>query len=202
VIAYAPPKYTHCTIADVIAAISEAYESTVGGEIPGGLLLCLVAQSALETGRWAKMFCWNLGNIRGVGPTGEWTSFSASEIIDGKEVHFDPGPNNRFAASPDLLTGAKFYVSFLCVASHPPTPNRYQAAVDAASRGDVHGFVAGLRAGGYFTANPGRYQSAEDAQVAYLEELPAMHAWLQHSPPEEFPLSDTDRSPPPEPEAA
>lgn len=195
-IVYAAPRRTRCTAGDVIAALSEAYESTVGGEIPGGLLLCLAAQSALETGRWAQMFNWNLGNIRGVGSTGEWTSFSASEIIDGKEVHFDPGPNNRFASCPDLLTGAKFCVAFLCVASHPPTPNRYQAAVDAAARGDVHGFVAGLRAGGYFTANPGRYLTAEEAQVTYLEELPAMHAWLQH-PEEPDMLRDTDPAPGP-----
>jgi len=175
---YVPPSRTPLVPADAMDSIADAYESVCGGEIPARLLLTLTAQSALETARWTSMWCWNFGNIRGSGDAG-WTSFQAGEIIDGKSVTLPPGVDNKFAAYSDRLAGARGFVSFLCTASHPPAPNRFQGAIDAALRGDLAGYVHGLKAGGYFTAEEGTYFRAEQSCESWLERLPEAHAWAK-----------------------
>jgi hypothetical protein len=161
---------------DAIEAIAEAYEFECGGEMPSKLLLALAAQSALETARWTACWRFNMGNIRGHGPNGESQSIpGANEIINGEAVIVEAG----FAAYPDLISGARAFVRYLCVATKPPAKNRYQGAIDAATRGDLAGFVHGLKAGGYFTAGEGRYLKAEQSQASWLEKLPEMHAWIQ-----------------------
>lgn len=175
---FIPRAQTILSPADAMDSIADAYEAVIGGEIPTRLLLALTAQSALETARWRSMWNWNFGNIRGTGDAG-WTSFQAGEIINGKEVILQPGAGNKFAAYSDRLAGARGLVNFLCVASHPPAPNRFQSAIDAAMRGDLIGYVRGLKAGGYFTANEGTYFHAEQSCEAWLEQLPEAHAWVE-----------------------
>lgn len=176
--AFVPPVKTPARPDEMMDAIADAYEAVCGGEIPSRLLLALTAQSALETGRWAAMWNNNPGNIRGSGDAG-WTSFEAGEIIDGKSVVLPPGVDNKFAAYGDRLAGARGFVSFLCTASHPPAPNRFQGAIDAAMKGDLEGYVHGLKAGGYFTAEEGTYFHAEQSVESWLERLPEAHAWAK-----------------------
>lgn len=175
---FVPKQRTVISPADAMDAIADAYEAVVGGEIPARLLLALTAQSALETARWRSMWNFNFGNIRGEGDAG-WTSFEAGEIVDGKEVILPPGVDNKFAAYSGRLAGARAFVGFLCTASHPPAPNRFQGAIDAAMRGDLAGYVHGLKAGGYFTANEGTYFHAEQSCESWLESLPEAHAWVE-----------------------
>lgn len=169
---------TPMTAAECLDALVEAYAMEVGGEIPGRLLLALAAQSALETARWTACWCWNFGNMRGAGDAGTTAIQGATEIENGVEVQRPEG----FAAFSSRLAGARAFVRYLCVATRPPAPNRYQAAIDAATRGDLPGFVLGLKAGGYFTADEGRYENAEEAETRWLEKLPEMHAWLENTP--------------------
>jgi hypothetical protein len=160
---------------EVLDALVEAYALEVGGEMPGRLLLALAAQSALETAQWRDCWCWNFGNMRGHGDAGTVSLQGATEVENGVEVSRPDG----FAAFSSRLAGARAFVRYLCVATRPPTPNRYQAAIDAATRGDLPGFVRGLAAGGYFTADEGRYENAEEAEARWLEKLPEMHAWVE-----------------------
>lgn len=173
-----PAKRTVLTPEDAMQFLIEAHEKCIGGEPGGALLWILSAQSALETAQWKA--CWNnnFGNIRGQWH-GMWTSFRAGEIEGGHEVILEPGLNNMFRAYPDAETGAEDFVSFLGVASHPPEPNRYQYAWDAACRGDEAAYVEGLRRGGYFTASPDRYLAALRSEQAYLKAIPMMIAYLQ-----------------------
>lgn len=173
-----PAVRTIITPGDALDAIADAYESEVGGEIPARLLLALGAQSALETARWRA--CWNnnFGNLRGKGPGGATMSIpGANENVGGKLVLIEAG----FAAYPDRTAGAKAYVRYLCVATRLPAPNRYQAAIDAATRGDLASFVHGLKLGGYFTAGEVGYLRAELSEENWLEKLPEAHAWMEQA---------------------
>lgn len=169
---------TPMTPGEAIDALVEAYALEVGGEIPARLLLTLAAQSALETAQWTKCWSWNFGNLRGHGDAGTIAIQGATEVENGAVVERPDG----FAAFSSRLAGARAFVRYLCVATRPPAPNRYQAAIDAATRGDLDGFVRGLAAAGYFTAEEGAYDRAERSEAAWLEKLPAMRAWLENTP--------------------
>lgn len=176
-----PPQRTRATPEDMIHAIWQAHQDVIGGPCPVNLLELLVAQSALETGRWQSMWCFNCGNIRGHAPDGAWTSIKgASEIENGKEVFYDVGPDNKFAAYRDAVDGARAFVRFLGTASHPPEPNRYQGAWDAAISGDVVGYCAELKKHGYFTANLEQYSQGVRGTRAWLRAgpIPAFLATL------------------------
>lgn len=192
-----PAVRTVVTPQQAIDCLVEAHLTVMGEEPPGKLLEILCAQSALETAQWKAMWCYNWGNIRGQ-YHGAWTSFRAGEIEGGREVILQPGPENMFRAYPGASFGAEDFISFLGIASHPPEPNRYQAAWDAAVAGDVEGYCAGLRAGGYFTANPHAYLHALHSEEAFLEQVPMMIAYLH--PYHEEPRTPTEPAPPPESE--
>lgn len=165
---------TPTTPAQAIDAIADAYEAEIGGEIPARLLLALCAQWAIETRRGRAMYAYNFGNMRGRGDAGTTRIEGADEIIDGRRVVVPDG----FAAYSSRQAGARAYVRYLCCSTRPG----YVSAVAAATRGDLPGFVHGLKAGGYFTAGESRYASAEEGAAHYLEQLPAMHAWLETVP--------------------
>lgn len=157
--------------AEAMRVLRDAFLTTIGVIPAPSTLAILGAQSALETAKWKSMWCWNFGNIRGQ-YHGQWTSFRAGENLpDGSEVILQPGPANRFRAYTTAALGAENYIEFLAIAGHPPNPNRYQAAWDAALDGDVVQFVRGLKAGGYFTAGEARYLSAEQGLFAFTERL-------------------------------
>lgn len=183
-----PPVRTKATPEDVIDAFWHAHQRVIGGPCPVNLLTMLTAMSAFETDEWRAMWCWNLGNIRGTAPgTGEWTSIKgASEIENGREVFYDVGPDNKFAAYPNILASAEHVVRFLGTATKPPAPNRYQAAWDAAVAGDVDGFVAGMKAGGYFTAGLKHYTKGVQHKLRIVR--PHVDEWVKSFGVEECPL--------------
>jgi hypothetical protein len=181
-----PSVRTIITPTQAIDAIWHAHVDLFGGYCPVKLLEILAAQSALETGRWHSMFSWNFGNIRGHGPDGATQAIAgADEIIDGKRVVVPDG----FAAYKDRLEGAREFVRFLGVATKPPAPNRYQAAWEAATDGDVAGYCRELRAHGYFTADLGQYTRGVQGTVDWLRSGPMPEFLRYLSPtPEPFPL--------------
>jgi hypothetical protein len=163
---------THLTPTEAIDAIWHAHNDVIGGPCPVPLLEILSAQSALETGRWKSMWCFNMGNLRGTGDGGEWMRIhGADEIIDGKRVtgaEVEAG----FAAYRERYSGARAFVRFLGTATKPPNPNRYAAAWSAATAGDVDAYCRELKAQGYFTADLGLYTNGVRGTVEWLRSGP------------------------------
>jgi hypothetical protein len=173
-----------------IDAIWHAHQDIIGGPCPVPLLEILSAQSALETARWHSMWNDNFGNLRGHGDAGSMSIKGADEIIDGKRQtgeDVDAG----FAAYSSAQEGARAFVRYLGVASHPPAPNRFQKAWDAACSGDVDTYINELHAHGYFTASPEVYRRAMHGDIAWLRAGP-MPEFLRYLQPgqEPFPLED------------
>lgn len=133
----------------------------------------LMAQSALESGRWQSMFNFNVSNIK-CEPTraGLYTCFPLlNEIIKGKTVWFSdvaeltgkggspvgavhplpPGhPQSRFRAYDTLTDGVKDKLNFL-------NRTRYAVAKDAALGGSPGAYSRALSTAGYYTANVDSY---------------------------------------------
>lgn len=178
---------TRANVAEAAVACFQAHQVVFGATIGRGLLCTLAAQSALETGRWTAMYEWNAGNVRGEGTAGRASIEGASEVIDGTEWFFRRGVwqtkagvaapadvaarlgDNGFAAFRNLTEGFERLIRMLGTASHPPKPNRYAAAWDAAERGDVPAYCAGLKAGGYYTADVGLYTRGVAAQFTWVQ---------------------------------
>lgn len=141
-----PDVLTHATPIEVARALRRAWMLLFGAEPSRESVCVLLAQGALETGRWRSMHCWNLGNIKSVPGDGRsWTFFRCNEIIGGKEVWFDPPhPASRFRAYDSLDEGAHDYLQLL--------RKRFAVAWPAVLAGDPDGFVRKLKAAGYFTA--------------------------------------------------
>lgn len=143
------------------------------GSSPAVRALAL-AKTALETGRWRKIHCFNWGNVKaGDSYVGMFTCFACGEELaegscwfepDGtvknltkgtvtKPVAFDvpPGhPQTRFRAYANRFDGAFEYVDFV-------KSGRYAQAWQALLAGDAAGYVHQLKLKGYFTAAEGPY---------------------------------------------
>ena len=151
-----PDKLTPCSALQVAKAFRGAMETLEGATPRTIRLAVLVAQSALETGRWRSVHCWNFGNVK-AGPDYEWlyTQFRCNEVINGKAVWFDPPhPQCNFRAFTSIDSGALDHIRFLS------SSKRYASAWEAARKGDPAEFVHALKASGYFTADEGPYLKA------------------------------------------
>lgn len=169
---YVLATHTPVTPLEALSWMSQAHHAVIGGEAEAALLCMLVAQSALETGRWASMYCWDWGNISGHGEGGKWMRLrGAGETVNGHNVPRGGTEADAFAVWPDALSGAKAFVNFLGVASHPPKPNRYAAAWEAAKLGDVAGYVQGLHDGAYMTADRAIYARGVQAQFDWIRPI-------------------------------
>lgn len=162
------------SMAEIAAALWYAHQDVIGGLCPIALLDILAAHVAFETADGKAINGENPGNVRGHGDAGSIAIKGADEIVNGHRVT-GPEVESGFAAYSSLREGCRAYVRYLGVATHPPKPNRYAAAWEAANRGDLAGFVKGIRhpddggagvlckgcgrvhMGGYFTADEGLY---------------------------------------------
>jgi hypothetical protein len=167
---YVPHVRTRHTPAEFAQSVADGYPAVVGGECSHGELLASVSQMCLETAGGNECFNHNIGNVRG-DFLGQWTSYRASEIINGKEFFLEIGPDNKFAAYPSLDAAVRRYLGLLL--------RKYPKALDAAKTEDYTGFVHALRLGGYFTAGEQTYQQAEARWNHQLENLPLVVAYLK-----------------------
>lgn len=159
---------------DVAAeAMRAALMDALKGQHPTDDTMSLaLAKTALETGRWQYIHCYNWGNIKaGQSYVGQYTAFACNEVLGGKVVWFAPGGRlaqkggpvvaeasplppghyqTRFRAYANQYDGAYEYVDF--VAS-----GRYVDAWKELLVGDADGYVNALHAKGYFTADPAVY---------------------------------------------
>ena len=138
-----------------------AHQAVIGGPCETLLLETLVIQWDVETGAGRAMWNDDMGNLRGHGPDGATMAIpGANEIIDGKLVTVEAG----FASFDTPEQGAEAMIRLLGTASHPPKPNRFQGAWEAAKRGDLLEYARQLseevqgKGHAYFTANLQVYQ--------------------------------------------
>lgn len=112
----------------------------VQGKTPSNACLALlVAQSALETGRWKAIHCFNFGNVK------------AAESYTGLYCQFR---QTNFRAFEAAETGAIDHIRFLS------QRQRYAYAWQVAQTGMPLAFVDALKHAGYFTADAGPYAKA------------------------------------------
>lgn len=151
-----PDKVTPMTAQQVALAFRSAYETVCGKTPSNACLALLVAQSALETGRWKSIHWFNFGNVKaGQDYTGKYCQFRCNEVINGKVQWFDPPhPQTNFRAFDSADTGAVDHIRFLS------QRKRYAKAWEVAQLGMPLAFVDALKSAGYFTADAGPYARA------------------------------------------
>jgi len=151
-----PDEITPINSAELMETFARKYfQEFTGAPLTPGAIAIFTAQSALETGRWKAIHCYNVGNIKAniTTYTNTICQFRCSEMIAHHEVWFDPPhPQCNFRAYYDLDAGVLDYLQLLA------TKTRYALAWAAALRGDPHVFVQALAKAGYFTANAAAYE--------------------------------------------
>jgi hypothetical protein len=171
---YVEPAITPLSFHDAQTALRWA----LGKPTLEQLSLCL-AKSALETGRWQKLWNFNFGNYKaGATYVGMYTCIRLNEVIKGKTVWFNPDsegfavppghPQTRMRAFANAWDGADQYIGALRV--------RFPTAFAAMMTGDPVKYVRQLKASNYFTADEEPYlrgvQSLHREFVAKLQGLP------------------------------
>lgn len=148
-----PTTRTPLTAAQTLAAFYDALVPAIGG-IGARVLAMVTAQSALETGRWKSLYCFNFGNEKvGSSWDGDYYQIRCNEIIDHKVVWFDPPhPQTWFRAFDSAAEGADSHIEFLT--KHEPT------AFNAALAGDPVAYAHQLKVHGYYTASEALYARA------------------------------------------
>jgi hypothetical protein len=141
-------RATPLTTGQIQTALGAAYKKLHGRAPPRELLDMLTAQVCTETASGARMHDFNFGGIKGQSASGLTAKVRTKEILDGKEVSIRDG----FRAYRSAVEGATDYVAFL--------ERRFPKALEAASKGDVDGYVGALKAGRYFTADQTAYANA------------------------------------------
>lgn len=159
-----PDKKTPLTPKQVAAALSEGYRRVTGSKPTKKILQLLLGQVALETGNFKSIHNFNFGNVKGSSRDRYVQYFRCSEILDGKEVFFDPpAPECRFVAFRTAADGAQHYIETL-----KRRPHWWQGLQSKT----VPGFIKGLTtAPVYFTASPSLYAKVlQNRMERYLGE--------------------------------
>lgn len=115
----------------------------------------LWAQYALETGRGAACWNWNIGNVKHVAGDGhDYVMLPSTwEIVGGKRVTFQPpDPQTWFRAYGSLDDAMVEHVAFL--------RRKYAPAWNAVESGEPERFASLLKAHGYYTGSEADYRRA------------------------------------------
>lgn len=169
---YLADKLTPLTVAQAMAALRGAFE-TVEGVTPSPECLSIhTAQSALEAGRWKSLHNWCFTNAKASAtyagyfqcyrcneqlPDGWHWYVPEGELVGGFGTPLrgaplavpDGHPQTRFRAFPNIETGALDHMQLV--------KRKWPEAWTSARGGDVAGFVYGLKARGFFTADAAPY---------------------------------------------
>jgi len=175
-------KLTPLTAREVCRAFQSAFFGVTLQLPTKETLALLMAQSALESGRWKSLHCFNFTNIKAADTyEGLYCLYRCNEIINGKVEWFDPPHAQcRFRAFKTIEDGATDYLTFLA------TRKRYADSWAQALRGDPSAFVSALKRAGFFTASEEPYRRAVASLMReYLTQIPAWLAPLEGSPPAE-----------------
>lgn len=149
-----PAVKTPITPTDVARALRVAWMRLFDAEPASQQLAVLMAQSALETGRWKSCWNFNLGNIKGGSKwTGDTCQFRCNEVIGGVVQWFDPPhPQTAFRAYASLPDAAADYLWML--------RRRFSRCWEHVLRGDPVAFSQALKSQRYYTAPEPPYTRA------------------------------------------
>jgi mannosyl-glycoprotein endo-beta-N-acetylglucosaminidase len=175
-----PDQLTPLEAADVARSFHAAFVRSFGHDPSTRSLAILMAQSALESGRWKSLHCYNFANIKASEAyEGNYCLYRCNEIINGKVEWFDPPHAQcRFRAFENADDAAYDYLVFLL---RP----RFKPSWDKVIEGDPIGFVAALKAGGFFTAAEEPYRRAVVSLMSeYASKIPR---WLDPAEPDPQP---------------
>lgn len=172
-----PAKLTKVSNEEVLYAMANAWLQLFHEQPKKESLLVLLAQGALETGQFKKMWCYNIGNIKSVEGDGRnYTYYKCNELIkrdyaeklvasadkDGGPAQITSisgniatiwfFPNNKyckFRAFETLQEGAIDYMAFL--------HRRFNSAWSAVLSGNPQQFCHLLKLKNYYTADEKQY---------------------------------------------
>ena len=190
---YLPDKIKTLQEAEATYALREAWHKVYGQYPSDKSLGVLWAKSALETGRWKSIHCYNFGNIKkkrasSTGPDDGhfFTMFRCGEIINGKNMMFDPPHyQTHFRAYKTVADGAEDYIRFVS------QKTRYKKAWQKVIEGDPKGYAYELKIAGYYTASLELYTSGVVRLFnEFMKRKQELMSWEHH---------DTEPAPPPPP---
>jgi hypothetical protein len=152
---YIEPQIINISEKEAVQALYNAFIKKYKCKPSNNALAILYAKTALETGRFKKGFYnYNFGNIKKQKDQ-KWTMFKCSEIINGKEIWFEPPHfQTHFSAYESLKEGALAYINFVS------GKQRYFNAWKALLNGNPENYVHELKVAGYFTASEDLYLKA------------------------------------------
>lgn len=181
-------KKTILSEEEAILALRNAWKEVLGSFPSNETLAIIVAQTALETGRWKSMYNYNWGNVKSLPNDGHlWTMFKCSEIIKGKEIFFEPPHDQtKFKAHLSSKDGAVFHISFL-------NGKKYNKALQYAIKGNVEPYITELCKIGYFTASLSLYlKSMKSLNNEFLQKISKYDFSLYNIPETPEHLADTE----------
>jgi len=144
-------RLTPLTESEAAQYLNEAFFQVLGYYPSIDTLAILWSHSALESGRWKFLHHFNWGNAKKIAGQ-KYTSFKCSEILNGKEVFFEPYHlQTLFAAWDTPLEGAIAYIKFLA------NRTRYKKAWAQLLAGNTINYSIALHDAGYYTANVTTY---------------------------------------------
>ncbi len=174
---YEQPRLTPLTFDRAAQGLSAGLRGDNGLAPSRAVLALCLAKTALETGRWQKMWNHNFGNIKASERyAGRYTCITLNEVIKGRVQWFAPdGPVIRLAGGTFTPTAAP---RVAVPPGHPQTrmrshANPFDGGISycdflrdrpgmwaALQIGEPIAFVRALKAGGYFTADEAPYARA------------------------------------------
>lgn len=170
-----PNKLTPMTADAVASAVSDAFRQLTGSRPSRQVLALLLAQWALESGNGAATHNYNLTNIKRNSGDPYYQYFRCSEIVNGKEVFFDPpSAQCAFAAYKNPVDGAVAYIRIL-----QKRPHWWKGLLT----GDIAKFNEGLStAPKFYTASPQLYLKVlQDRYAKYFPQAAKYGASLWRS---------------------
>lgn len=205
-----PAVLTSLTLDQVYRAFRRALESLAGQEVSREATCVLLAQSALETGRWQKMYNYNLGNIKSRMTDGhDYYMVTCSEVFSkataasylAKSVRGENGLQTveeltvgnsdgrvslRFNPPSPVCAFRAFDTFEAGVADHFAflAQPRFAKAMAFALAGDVDGYIRELAAQRYFLASLTTYLTGTRSLFAeYLRKVPVDEPAAVQEPP-------------------
>ena len=152
---YIPDELTVLLEAEAVHALREAWHKIYGQYPSDNSLGVLFAKSALETGRYKLIHCYNFGNIKKKRKTATsqddghfFTMFRCGEVLNGKHIMFEPPHiQTHFRAYKSTQEGAEDYIRFVS------QNERYKKAWQKVLEGDPKGYAHELKIAKYYTAS-------------------------------------------------
>lgn len=199
---YRQRTHTPCSTGDYGIAVAGAWRFLRSEEAQKAQIACLWAQWALETGRGANCWNWNLVNVRAIDGQSYCELQGAYEFAlpgkvpsDAKIIAVPTGvvapagcvcflpAVQRFRAFDTIDDGARAYLAFLLRPS-------YAGPFSAVVAGDVRTYVQRLKAEGFFTGSEPVYEEDEVELFAeYMKTAPTITP-PPPSAPDEGPQTD------------